>query len=116
MAKNWTGIRKTLAPEREVRIQARVRAEIARLSLHQLRNARKLTQTSLAETLGMPQGGVSRLERRTDMYISTLRNYIRAMGGALNITAVFPDAAVEISQFHDVGRAAGARSAKRRAK
>jgi hypothetical protein len=54
--------------------------------------------------LGIPQGGVSRLERRTDMYVSTLRNYIRAMGGELKITAVFPNGAVEISQFQDVER------------
>jgi DNA-binding transcriptional regulator YiaG len=102
MAKQWKDIRKTLAPEREARIQARVGEEIARLSLHQLREARNLTQTSLAEVLRIPQGGISRLERRTDMYVSTLRNYIRAMGGDLKITAVFPNGAVEIAQFHDV--------------
>ncbi len=102
MAKNWKEIRKNLGPEREARIQARVREEIDRLSLNQLREARNLTQTSLAELLGIPQGGVSRLERRADMYVSTLRNYIRAMGGELRITAVFPNGAVEISQFQDV--------------
>ncbi len=102
MAKNWREIRKNLASEREARIKTRVRDEIARLSLNQLREARSLTQTSLAELLGIPQGGVSRLERRADMYVSTLRNYIRAMGGELKITAVFPNGAVEISQFQDV--------------
>jgi transcriptional regulator with XRE-family HTH domain len=102
MAKNWKEIRKNLGPEREARIKARVREEIDRLSLNQLREARNLTQTSLAELLGIPQGGVSRLERRADMYVSTLRNYIRAMGGELRITAVFPNGAVEISQFQDV--------------
>jgi transcriptional regulator with XRE-family HTH domain len=107
MAKNWKDIRKTLAPEREARLTARVQDEITRLSLHQLREARNLTQTSLAELLRIPQGGVSRLERRTDMYVSTLRNYIRAMGGDLKITAVFPNGAVEISQFQDVERKNG---------
>ena len=102
MAKNWKDIRKTLAPERETRIKARVDEAMARLSLHQLREARNLTQTSLAEVLHIPQGGISRLERRADMYVSTLRNYIRAMGGDLKITAVFPNGAVEIAQFHDV--------------
>jgi DNA-binding XRE family transcriptional regulator len=102
MAKNWKDVRKQLGPEREARIRARVRDEIGRLSLNQLREARSLTQTSLAELLGIPQGGISRLERRTDMYVSTLRNYIRAMGGELKITAVFPHGAVEISQFQDV--------------
>lgn len=102
MAKNWKEIRKNLGSEREARIKDRVRDEVARLSLNQLREARSLTQTSLAELLGIPQGGVSRLERRADMYVSTLRNYIRAMGGELKITAVFPNGAVEISQFQDV--------------
>ena len=73
-----------------------------RLSLNQLREARSLTQTSLEEVLGIPQANISRLERRTDMYVSTLRNYIRAKGGELKITAVFPNGAVEISQFQDV--------------
>jgi DNA-binding XRE family transcriptional regulator len=102
VAKNWKEIRKNLGSEREARIKDRVRDEVARLSLNQLREARSLTQTSLAELLGIPQGGVSRLERRADMYVSTLRNYIRAMGGELKITAVFPNGAVEISQFQDV--------------
>lgn len=102
MAKNWKEVRKNLGPEREARIKARVREEIGHFSLNQLREARNLTQTSLAELLGIPQGGISRLERRADMYVSTLRNYIRAMGGELRITAVFPNGAVEISQFHDV--------------
>jgi len=102
VARNWKEVRKELGPEREARIKARVRDEIGRLSLNQLREARSLTQTSLAELLGIPQGGISRLERRTDMYVSTLRNYIRAMGGELIITAVFPNGVVEISQFQDV--------------
>jgi hypothetical protein len=62
----------------------------------------KVWPTGLAEPLGIPQGGVSRLERRTGMYVSTLRNYIRAMGGELKITVVFPNGVVEISQFQDV--------------
>jgi transcriptional regulator with XRE-family HTH domain len=102
VTRNWKEVRKNLGPERETRIKARVLEEIGRLSLNQLREARSLTQTSLAALLGIPQGGVSRLERRTDMYVSTLRNYIRAMGGELKITAVFPNGVVEIAQFQDV--------------
>jgi hypothetical protein len=71
MAMNWKDVRKNLGPEREARIKASVRDEIGCLSLNQLREARCLTQTSLGELLGIPQGGVSRLERRTDMYVST---------------------------------------------
>ena len=70
MARNWKEVRKHLGPEREARIKARVRDEIGRLSLNQLREARSLTQTSLAELLGIPQGGVSRMERRIPLECS----------------------------------------------
>jgi transcriptional regulator with XRE-family HTH domain len=66
------------------------------MPLYQLRNAREMTQTRLAEVLEMDQGNISKLEKRTDMYLSTLRSYIEAMGGALEIRAVFPDGVVKI--------------------
>ena len=55
-----------------------------------------MTQRRLAELLEMDQGNVSKLEQRTDLYLSTLRSYVEAMGGALEIRAVFPDGAVKI--------------------
>jgi transcriptional regulator with XRE-family HTH domain len=82
--------------ERQARVAARVKAELALMPLHQLRNAREMTQTRLAEVLEMDQGNISKLEKRTDMYLSTLRSYIEAMGGALEIRAVFPDGVVKI--------------------
>jgi transcriptional regulator with XRE-family HTH domain len=69
------------------------------MSLYRLREARNLTQVNLAKILEVNQGAVSRLEKRTDVYVSTLRSYIEAMGGQLQIRAVFPDAVVEIDQF-----------------
>ncbi|MGA9069517.1 MAG: XRE family transcriptional regulator [Terracidiphilus sp.] len=66
------------------------------MPLNQLRNARAMTQTRLAELLEMDQGNVSRLEQRTDMYLSTLRSYIEAMGGVLEIRALFPEGDVRI--------------------
>ena len=66
------------------------------MPLHQLRNARQMTQTRLAEVLEMDQGNISKLEKRTDMYLSTLRSYVEAMGGSLEIRAVFPDGEVRI--------------------
>jgi predicted transcriptional regulator len=62
----------------------------------QLRNARAMTQTRLAEVLSVDQGRISKLEKRTDMYLSTLRSYVEAMGGSLEIRAVFPEGAVKI--------------------
>ena len=70
--------------------------EIGRLSLNQLREARSLTQTSLAELLGIPQGGVSRLERRTDMYVSTLRTTFARWAENSKLPLCFRNGAVEI--------------------
>jgi hypothetical protein len=58
--------------------------------------------------LGINQAAVSKMERRADMYISTLQSVIRAMGGQLKIEAVFPEGKVEINQFRKVKKAAGA--------
>ena len=55
--------------------------------------------------VGVNQAAVSKLERRADMYVSTLHDFVRAMGGELKITARFPEGTVEISQFEDVKKA-----------
>ncbi|MGE3819082.1 MAG: XRE family transcriptional regulator [Isosphaeraceae bacterium] len=69
-------------------------------TLRQLRRARERSQEELARTLGVKQAAVSKLERRTDMYVSTLRGLIEAMGGTLEIVARFPGRPpVRISQF-----------------
>ena len=73
------------------------------LPLHELRAARRLSQEALAAMLQTGQSSVSRLESRTDMYVSTLRGYIEALGGELEITARFPDGAVRITQFGEIG-------------
>jgi transcriptional regulator with XRE-family HTH domain len=69
------------------------------MPLHELRKAQQLSQASLAKALNINQAAVSKMERRTDMYISTLRDYIRAMGGELEIIATFPDGQVKIDNF-----------------
>jgi transcriptional regulator with XRE-family HTH domain len=68
-------------------------------TLRQIREARERSQEAVAERLHIKQAAVSKLERRTDMYLSTLRGYIEAMGGQLEIIARFPDQAVRITQF-----------------
>jgi transcriptional regulator with XRE-family HTH domain len=72
------------------------------MPLDELREARELTQNQLAQSLNVSQGAVSKVERRADMYISTLRSYIRAIGGDLQIRAVFPEGDVLINQFSDI--------------
>jgi transcriptional regulator with XRE-family HTH domain len=63
------------------------------MSLRDLRKARKLTQARVAKVLGVTQDSVSRLEKRSDLLLSTLRKTIKAMGGDVRIIAVFPDRA-----------------------
>jgi DNA-binding XRE family transcriptional regulator len=69
------------------------------MALEELRDALRMTQQELAKTLNVDQSAVSKLEHRTDMYVSTLRRCIAAMGGQLEIRANFPEGSVRISQF-----------------
>ena len=74
------------------------------MSLRDLRQAHRLTQQSVAETLGIGQDGVSRLEKRTDLLISTLRSYVEAMGGRLRLVVDFPNRpTVTLSGLADMG-------------
>jgi transcriptional regulator with XRE-family HTH domain len=85
--------------DRAANVQA-VRDELQRMALDELRNAKRLTQAYLAEMLDTPQSSISRIEQRADLYLSTLRDYIHAMGGILQVQAVFPDGgAVTINRF-----------------
>ena len=89
---NIDRIRKGLSPARQRKIAARAATLIAEeRSLQDLRRAHKLTQNKMAEVLGVGQDCVSRLEQRSDLLISTLRNYVEAMGGKLSLVAEFPD-------------------------
>ncbi|HEY1894987.1 MAG TPA: XRE family transcriptional regulator [Terracidiphilus sp.] len=82
-------------------------ATLAAMPLDALRDARQLTQVQMAQLLKISQGAVSKVERRTDMFVSTLRNYVRAIGGDLEIRAVFPEGDVLIDQFGALKRSDG---------
>lgn len=100
MAKNFQTLRASMTPTARMASEAEHRRLIEEMSLHQLRKARELTQTEIAADLHIGQGDVSELERRTDMYVSTLAGYLQAVGADLEIRAVFPDGrAVKITQF-----------------
>src|SRR5881296_3777590 len=90
-----------LPAERQAKINSRVNATIARMHLDELRQARELTQMAVAATLGVNQSEISKIEHRADLYISTLAEYIQALGGELEIRAVFPDGDVRITQFEE---------------
>jgi transcriptional regulator with XRE-family HTH domain len=85
----------------------RLPGSLTAMPLDALRDAKQLTQVQMAQLLKISQGAVSKVERRTDMFVSTLRNYVRAIGGDLEIRAVFPDGDVLIDQFSDDRRAEG---------
>jgi DNA-binding XRE family transcriptional regulator len=95
----WRDVRAAEKPE--VLTQARRQKEqlLREMPLQELRHARDLTQTALAETLNVAQSEISKIEKRTDMYVGTLRRYIEGMGGRLEIVAHFPDGDVRITQF-----------------
>ena len=81
-----------LSSGRRRKVQARAAELIAaEMSLRNLRQAHKLTQERMGKFLGITQDGVSRLEKRSDLLLSTLRGYVEAMGGHLRIIAEFPD-------------------------
>ena len=83
---------KELSPDRRKKIEARAARLVAEeMTLQELRQARKLTQVRMAKALRISQDGVSRLERRTDLLLSTLRKSVEAMGGSLSLIAEFPD-------------------------
>jgi transcriptional regulator with XRE-family HTH domain len=93
---------KGLSPERRAKVAARTAELIAEeKSLSELRRARSLTQRSLAKKLGIGQESISKLESRSDLMLSTLRNYVEAMGGSLDLVAKFPDSPpVSLSGFN----------------
>jgi len=91
----------------------RIQASRNAMALDALRDARQMTQMQMAQLLNVSQGAVSKVERRTDMFVSTLRNYVRAIGGDLEIRAVFPDGNVLIDQSRSARRASSRRDERK---
>lgn len=102
MAKKFSDLRARMSPESRARAEAKARAMLAEMPLNELRQARGLSQKMLAEVLHVQQPAIAKIEKRTDMYISTLRSHIEAMGGQLEVVARFPEGAVTISNFADL--------------
>lgn len=101
--RNIDTIRAELSPARRKKVAARAAQLVAEeMTLRDLRRARKLTQVRMAKQLGISQDGVSRLEKRSDLLLSTLRKTVEAMGGRLSLVAEFPDReAVVLSSIGD---------------
>jgi predicted transcriptional regulator len=101
MAKNFRNLLDKMSASARARVEAGAQEMVRDMPLDELRAALDLTQVHLAELLRVKQSAISKLERRSDMFISTLRRIIEAMGGELEIRAVFPAGVVRISQFRD---------------
>ncbi len=94
MPKNIDEKIKKLSASQRKKVETRAAELIAEeMTLRDLRKARALTQARMAEELGITQDGVSRLEKRSDLLLSTLRKTVEAMGGSLSLVAEFPDRA-----------------------
>jgi transcriptional regulator with XRE-family HTH domain len=85
----WSEIRDKMSPERKARVDAAVRRELLAMELRELRQEAGKTQTEVAEVAEMTQAELSKFERRDDHLISTLRRYVEALGGELEVVAVF---------------------------
>jgi ribosome-binding protein aMBF1 (putative translation factor) len=102
MTKRFTELETKMSPERRASISKKVKEAFAEIPLQDLRNACGLSQKMLAGALHIQQPAVAKMEKRTDMYISTLRRHIEAMGGELEVIARFPDGDVKISNFSQI--------------
>ena len=102
MTHKFSELRNKMSPERRARTEELVKKTLAEMPLQELRNARGLSQKMLAEALHIQQPAIAKLEKRTDMYISTLRSHIEAMGGELEVIARFPDGDIRISNFSQI--------------
>lgn len=99
MAKKFSELVARMSPDHQERSRVLAEQQLREMILVELRHARNLTQAQLAEALGTTQASVSKLERRSDMYLSTLRRLVEAMGGELEITARFPDGDVRLGRL-----------------
>lgn len=96
MAEPFETLRETMDPERRARNRERAEATLLALDLAALRGMLDVTQDELATRLSISQSNVSRLERRQDLLLSTLREVVGALGGELRVSAVFPELTVEL--------------------
>jgi DNA-binding XRE family transcriptional regulator len=102
MANKFAELRAQMSPTALKNAERRAQTLLAEMPLHELRQARGLSQKVLAEVLHVQQPSIAKMEKRTDMYLSTLRSHIEAMGGELELIARFPDGAVKINNFADL--------------
>ena len=98
MARKFTELREGMPVDAQQRSQQRAQRMLAEMRLQELRKTRAMTQTELASRLLVEQAAISRIESRDDLHLSTLRDYVQALGGELKLVASFPEGDVLIRQ------------------
>ncbi len=105
MAKNFKVLREKMSPAARTASDREYKRLVEEMPLSKLRGAMSLTQAAMATNLEINQSEVSRIEKRSDMLVSTLASYVRALGGNLEVRATFPDGkVVSISQFSELAK------------
>ena len=99
MVKKFSALRAKMSPDAQARSAARAEAMLLEMQLQELRKSRNVTQVELANLMQVEQASISKLERREDMYVSTLREYVRALGGELKLVAAFPDGEIQVHPY-----------------
>lgn len=99
MSTNWSDLKHKASAEVRARLRREAQAELKRIGFDKLRQARQQTQIALAERLKVGQGSVSRIEKQSDFLLSTLQEYVGALGGRLELRAIFPDGDFVIDSF-----------------
>lgn len=87
----WNDLKHKASPEVRAHLKREAQAELRRIGFDKLRQARQQTQIAVAEKLHIGQGSVSRIEKQSDFLLSTLREYVGALGGQLELRVIFPD-------------------------
>ncbi|MGC2529960.1 MAG: XRE family transcriptional regulator [Candidatus Acidiferrum sp.] len=112
MAKNFRELEAKMTPKARARSDAKAQKMIEEMALNELREAMGITQERLAKALRINQAGVSKIESRSDIFVSTLRRAVEAMGGKLEIRAKFPAGEVRIRQFRGLARGRRSRNGR----
>ena len=100
---NFNALRAGLSSVQKEAVARKVFELREEMTLAELRQARRLTQATLSDTLHVGQAAVAKMEKRTDMYVGNLRRFVEAMGGELDVVARFPEGSVKIGNFAEIG-------------
>ena len=102
MTKKFKQLREAMSPKSQASARAKTKVMMADMALSELRQAFELSQEEMARIMEVNQPAISKIEKNTDMFISTLRRFVEAVGGELEITARFNDELIRINQFKDM--------------